>query len=54
MHYYMKEKDSGYPDENMFEEFKKLFPNIEYLDKELDLEEYKDYKGALVFKNYLQ
>ena len=54
MHYYMKEKDSGYPDEHMFEQFQKIFPNIEYLDKELDLEKYKDYKGALVFKNYLQ
>ena len=54
MHYYMKEKQSGYPDDNMFEKFKKEFPNIEYLDKELELEKYKDYKGALVFKNYLQ
>ena len=70
MHYYMKEKKSGYPDEDMFEEFQALFPDIEYLDKELDLEnisfeikfnykeldleKYKDYKGALVFKNYLQ
>ena len=54
MHYYMKEKQSGYPDEDMFEKFKKEFPNIEYLDKELDLEKYQDYKGALVFKNYLQ
>ena len=54
MHYYMKDKKSGYPDEDMFEEFQALFPDIEYLDKELDLEKYKDYKGALVFKNYLQ
>lgn len=54
MHYYMKDKKSGYPDEDMFEKFQKEFPDIEYLDKELDLEKYKDYKGALVFKNYLQ
>ena len=54
MHYYMKEKGSGYPDDKMFEKFQKEFPNIEYLDKELDLEKHKDYKGALVFKNYLQ
>ena len=54
MHFYMKEKRSGYPDDNMFEKFQKEFPNIEYLDKELDLDEYKDYKGALVFKDYLQ
>ena len=54
MHFYMKEKNSGYPDDDMFEKFKKAFPSIEYLDKELDLEKYKDYKGALVFKDYLQ
>lgn len=54
MHYYMKEKDSGYPDENMFEEFQKLFPDIVYLDKELDLEKFREYKGALVFRDYLQ
>ena len=54
MHYYMKEKKSGYPDDHMFEKFQKEFPDIEYLDKELDLQQYKDYKGALVFKNYLQ
>ena len=54
MHYYMKEKKSGYPDDHMFEKFQKEFPDIEYLDKELDLEQYKDYKGTLVFKDYLQ
>ena len=54
MHYYMKEKKCGYPDDNMFEQFQKEFPDIKYLDKELDLDEYKDYKGALVFKDYLQ
>lgn len=54
MHFYMKEKNSGYPDDDMFNKFKKEFPNIEYIDKELDLEKYKDYKGALVFKDYLQ
>ena len=54
MHYYMKEKDSGYPDEDMLEKFLALFPNVKYLDKELDLEKYRDYQGALVFKNYLQ
>ena len=54
MHFYMKEKNSGYPDNNMFENFKKEFPNIEYIDKELDLDKWKDYKGALVFKDYLQ
>ena len=54
MHFYMKEKNSGYPDNNMFESFKKEFANIEYIDKELDLDKWKDYKGALVFKDYLQ
>ena len=54
MHYYMAEKNSGYPDGDMFNKFKKEFPNIKYIDKELDLEKYKEYKGALVFKNYLQ
>ena len=55
MHYYMKEFNSGYPDGNMIEEFKKLFPNYEYLDKEeLDLNKYKDYTGALIFKQYKQ
>ena len=54
MHFYMKEKRSGYQDDNMFEKFQKEFPQIEYLDKELDLEQFKDYKGALVFKDYLQ
>ena len=54
MHFYMKKMNSGYPDDNMFENFKKEFSNIEYLDKELDLDKYKDYKGVLVFDNYLQ
>ena len=54
MHFYMKEKRSGYPDDHMFEKFEKEFPSIRYLDRELDLDEYKDYKGALVFRNYLQ
>jgi len=54
MHYYMKEKKSGYPDDDMFEKFKEEFPQIEYIGEELDLKQYKDYRGALVFKNYLQ
>ena len=54
MHYYIKENKTGYQDDHMFEKFQELFPNIEYIDKELDLEEYKDYKGALVFKNCVQ
>lgn len=54
MHYYIKEKDAGYPDEDMFIKFKELFPNIIYLDKVLDLDKYQDYEGALVFKDYLQ
>ena len=55
MHYYMKENNSGYPDGNMIDEFKKLFPNYQYLDnEELNLDEYKDYKGVLIFKQPLQ
>ena len=50
----MEEKKSGYPDDDMFNKFKKEFPTIEYIDKELDLDKYKDYEGALVFKDYLQ
>ena len=54
MHFYMEEKKSGYPDDDMFNKFKKEFPSIEYIDNELDLDKYKDYEGALVFKDYLQ
>lgn len=54
MHYYVKEKNAGYPDDNMFEKFKKEFPNIEYIDEELDLEKCKDYKGALVYRSWRQ
>ena len=54
MHYYMAEKNSGYPDDDMFNKFKKEFPEIAYIDKELDLDKYKDYRGVLVFKDYLQ
>jgi len=54
MHYYMKEHQSGYPDNNIFEEFRKEFSPIEYLDKELDIDQYLNYQGVLAFKNYLQ
>lgn len=55
MHYYMEEYRSGYPDGLMIEQFKKLFPNYRYLDNEkLDLDAYKDYTGALIFKKYVQ
>ena len=55
MHFYMKEYQSGYPDGNMIEEYKKLFPETQYIDGfELDLEKYKLYHGSLIFKKYLQ
>lgn len=54
MHYYMKEKRSGYPDDDMFEKFQIEFSEIEYIDDELDLEKYQDYSGALVFRSYQQ
>ena len=55
MHYHMAEYNSGYPDNNMIEEFKKLFPERQYLEgEELDLDKYKDYKGVLIFRKYKQ
>lgn len=55
VHYYMKEYDSGYPDNGMFEAFEKEFPNYQYIEGDtLDLEEYKDYSGALVYRKYRQ
>lgn len=55
MHYYMDEYQSGYPDGNMIEKFKKLFPDYQYLDnEELDLGTWKQYQGSLLFKKHLQ
>lgn len=55
MHYFMKKYQSGYPDGDMISQFEKLFPNILYLDSaELNLDEYKDYCGALIFTCYRQ
>lgn len=55
MHYYWQENNSGYPDGGKIEEFKKIFPNYKYLPNEImDLDDYKDYKGALIFKAYKQ
>ena len=55
MHYFMKEYNSGYPDKDAIREFEKLFPNHQYLETPvLDLQEYKDYTGALIFKKYVQ
>lgn len=54
MHYFMEKYQSGYPDGNMIERFKKLFSNYQFIDnEELDLDKYKDYKGALIFDIYL-
>lgn len=55
MHYFMEEYQSGYPDNNIINEFKKEFPNYKELDSyEIDLHEYKDYRGVLILKRYLQ
>ena len=54
MHYYMKEQKSGYPDDNMFDKFEAIFQDILYVGKEIDLEKYKDYKGAIAFTSYVQ
>ena len=54
MHYFMDRFQSGYPDGNMIEQFKKMFPVYQYLNnEELDLDKYKDYQGALIFSKYL-
>ena len=53
MHYFMEKYQSGYPDGNMIERFKKIFPDYQFIDnEELDLDKYKDYRGALIFKKY--
>lgn len=55
MHYYMEKYQSGYQDGYMIDTFLKLFPDYEYLkNEELDLEQYKGYKGVLIFDKYLQ
>ena len=54
MHYYMGKYQSGYPDGNMIDRFKKIFPNYQYIDnEELDLDKFKEYQGALIFDKYL-
>ena len=55
MHYYMDEYQSGYPDGNMIEKFKKIFPDYHYLKtEELDLDKSKDFEGVFIFNKYLQ
>ena len=55
MHYYMEKYQSGYQDGYMIDSFLKLFPDFEYLkNEELDLDQYKDFKGVLIFDKYLQ
>ena len=55
MHYYMEKYQSGYQDGYMIDTFLKLFPDFEYLkNEELDLDQYKEFKGVLVFDKYLQ
>ena len=54
MHYFMDKYQSGYPDGNMIDRFKKIFSNYQFIDnEELDLDKYKDYQGALIFTKYL-
>ena len=54
MHYFMEKYQSGYPDGNMIERFKKIFSDYQFIDnEELDLDKYKDYSGALIFSAYL-
>ena len=55
MHYFMEKYQSGYPDGYMIDSFLKLFPDFQYIrNEELDLDEYKDYHGVLIFNKYLQ
>ena len=55
MHYYMDEYQSGYPDGNMIERFKKIFPDYHYLKtEELDLDKSKEFEGVFIFNKYLQ
>ena len=55
MHYFMKQYQSGYADGDMISLFEKLFPNKKYLDQaELNLDDFKDYKGVLIFNTYRQ
>ena len=55
MHYYMEKYQSGYQDGYMIDTFLKLFPDFEYLkNEELDLDQYKEFKGVLIFDKYLQ
>lgn len=55
MHYFMEKYQSGYQDGYMIDSFLKLFPDFEYLkNEELDLDQYKEFKGVLIFDKYLQ
>ena len=55
IHYYMDEYQSGYPDGNMIEKFKKIFPDYHYLSgAEIDLDKTKEFEGVLIFNKYLQ
>ena len=55
MHYYMEQYQSGYPDGNMIERFKKLFPDYHYLrTEELNLDKTKEFEGVFIFEKYLQ
>ena len=54
MHYFTEKYQSGYPDGNMIERFKKIFSDYQFIDnEELELDKYKDYRGALIFSAYL-
>ena len=55
MHYYMEKYQSGYMDGYMIDSFLRLFPKYEYIaNEELDLNQYKEYSGVLIFNKYLQ
>lgn len=55
MHYYMEQYQSGYPDNGMIDLFKKEFPNYQMVkDYQIDLEQYKNFDGVLIFEKYYQ
>lgn len=55
IHYFNQEMQSGYPDGDMISIFQEEFLEIRFLVGDtLDLDEWKDYKGALIFSKYRQ
>ena len=55
MHYYMKEYNSGYPDGNQIEEFKRLVDHYyEVNNFKINIDEETLDKGVVIFKEYMR